>query len=38
MNKERIYGWYEQYKNGIYRYALSILKDKRNGYDYHTQQ
>lgn len=27
MNKELTYSWYEQYKNGIFRYALSILKD-----------
>lgn len=27
MNKQLIYSWYEQYKTGIYRYALSILKD-----------
>ena len=27
MNKKLIYSWYEQYKTGIYRYALSILKD-----------
>ena len=33
MNKERIYGWYEQYKTGIYRYALSILKDPNGAED-----
>ena len=27
MNQQRIYSWYEQYKTGIFRYALSILKD-----------
>ncbi len=27
MNQSLIYGWYEQYKNGIFRYALSITKD-----------
>lgn len=27
MDKTLIYNWYEQYKTGIYRYALSILKD-----------
>ena len=27
MNKSLIYSWYEQYKNGIFRYALSITKD-----------
>lgn len=27
MNKALIYSWYEQYKNGVFRYALSILKD-----------
>lgn len=33
MNKSRIYGWYEQYKTGIYRYALSILKDPQGAED-----
>ena len=33
MNKERIYGWYEQYKTDIYRYALSILKDPHGAED-----
>ncbi len=27
MDRIRIYSWYAQYKDGIYRYALSILKD-----------
>lgn len=27
MHQERIYEWYEQYKTGIFRYALSLLKD-----------
>lgn len=27
MNTKLICSWYEQYKTGIYRYALSILKD-----------
>lgn len=27
MNRQLIYSWYEQYKIGIFRYALSILKD-----------
>lgn len=27
MAYELIYSWYEQYKNGIFRYALSITKD-----------
>ena len=27
MNQSLIYSWYEQYKNGIFRYALSITKD-----------
>lgn len=27
MNREMIYSWYERYKTGIYRYALSILRD-----------
>jgi len=33
MNKSLIYGWYEQYKTGIYRYALSILKDPQGAED-----
>lgn len=27
MNPELVYSWYEQYKVGLYRFALSILKD-----------
>ena len=27
MNHSIIYSWYERYKTGIYRYALSMLKD-----------
>jgi len=27
MDQSLIYSWYEQYKNGIFRYALSITKD-----------
>ena len=27
MDQTRVYGWYEQYKNGIFRYILSITKD-----------
>ena len=27
MNRELAYCWYEQYKTGIYRYSLSILKN-----------
>ena len=27
MDRALIYSWYEQYKNGIFRYALSIIKD-----------
>lgn len=27
MERELIYSWYERYKNPIFRYALSILKD-----------
>ena len=27
MNQSSIYSWYEQYKNGLFRYALSITKD-----------
>lgn len=27
MDRLLIYSWYEQYKNGIFRYALSITKD-----------
>ena len=27
MNQSHICSWYEQYKNGLFRYALSITKD-----------
>jgi len=27
VDQKLIYSWYEQYKNGIFRYALSITKD-----------
>ena len=27
MHKTRIYEWYETYKTGLFRYALSLLKD-----------
>lgn len=27
MDRSLIYSWYEQYKNGIFRYVLSITKD-----------
>lgn len=27
MNQELVYSWYEQYKVGLFRFALSILKD-----------
>lgn len=33
MTHELIYSWYEQYKNGIFRYALSILKDSHAAED-----
>ncbi len=33
MNKALIYSWYEQHKTGIYRYALSILKDPHGAED-----
>ena len=33
MDRERIYSWYAQYKTGIYRYALSILKDPHGAED-----
>lgn len=33
MNRELVYSWYEQYKTGIYRYALSILKDAHGAED-----
>ena len=33
MDRATIYVWYEQYKTGIYRYALSILKDPHGAED-----
>ena len=33
MKQQLIYSWYEQYKNGIFRYALSILKDSHGAED-----
>ena len=33
MNKTLIYRWYEQYKIGVYRYALSILKNPHGAED-----
>lgn len=27
MHEKMVYNWYEQYKTGLYRFALSILKD-----------
>ena len=33
MNKTLVHSWYEQYKIGIYRYALSILKDSHGAED-----
>lgn len=33
MNRLLVYSWYEQYKTGIYRYALSILKDPHGAED-----
>ena len=33
MNRALVYSWYEQYKTGIYRYALSILKDPHGAED-----
>ena len=33
MNKTLVCSWYEQYKTGIYRYALSILKDPHGAED-----
>lgn len=29
MNQELVYSWFEQYKTGIYRFSLSILKDSQ---------
>ena len=28
MNNQLIHKWYEAYKTGLYRFALSILKDE----------
>lgn len=33
MDRTLIYSWYEQYKKGIFRYALSILKDPHRAED-----
>ena len=33
MNRERIANWYEQYKVGLYRFALSILKNENMAED-----
>ena len=33
MHKERIYEWYESYKTGIFRYALSLLKNQEGAED-----
>lgn len=33
MNRSLIYSWYAQYKTGIYRYSLSILKDPEGAED-----
>lgn len=33
MNQSLIYSWYEQYKNGLFRYALSIIKDSHGAED-----
>ena len=33
MDKTLICSWYEKYKVGIYRYALSILKDAQMAED-----
>lgn len=33
VNRELVYSWYEQYKTGIYRYALSIIKDPHGAED-----
>lgn len=27
MHRKQVYDWYEQYKDGIFRFALSILRD-----------
>lgn len=33
MNRQRIHQWYEQYKGGLFRFALSILKDAESAED-----
>ncbi len=33
MNRALVYSWYEQYKTGIYRFCLSILKDPHGAED-----
>lgn len=33
MNRKQIHIWYEQYKVGLYRFALSILKDAASAED-----
>lgn len=33
MNPQHIYGWYEQYRTEIYRFALSILRDPQQAED-----
>ena len=33
MNRERIANWYEQYKVGLFRFALSILKNENMAED-----
>ena len=33
MNRERIASWYEQYKVGLYRFALSVMKSENMAED-----
>lgn len=33
MNRERIANWYDQYKTGIYRFSLTILKNESKAED-----
>lgn len=33
MNEQRIHQWYEQYKTGLFRFSLSILKDTESAED-----
>lgn len=33
MNRQRINQWYEKYKDGLFRFALSILKDTEGAED-----